>query len=249
MNQKEFEASMRKVGKAAAKALNALAKAAMEGVTTNDLDKMAQELAASAGYLNAPLGYKGFPKSICTSLNDVMCHGVPDDVKLVKGDLLNIDITFKDPKTNCHGDTSLTLIVGEKDSALINAARAARDATISILRPDISTNYIGWFTKSQAYSSGFNVCKDIGGHGIGKEFHAEPYIPAFSTSPVGGPVLKKGMCITVEPILCEGTGAFKFEKVADSQIYKFICAQGLNSCQFEHTVLITDNGYEILTNE
>lgn len=244
-----FVNGMKSAGKAAAIVLEKLCEAAKAGVTTNQLNELAEDLAKSMGYVNAPLGYKGFPKSICTSLNSVMCHGIPDDIALQDGDLINIDVTLRHPIDGYHGDTSRTIIVGGEDTELLIASRAARDAGIAILKPNVTTNHIGFQTNMlMAWQfPNYKICKDIGGHGIGKKFHDAPYVPSWSGSMVGGWPLKPWTCITVEPIICEGSGQYTFEKLENSDIVIFKCAENKLNCQFEHTVLITDTGHEIMT--
>jgi methionyl aminopeptidase len=252
---KNFVKAMQNIGKKAAFVLTETAKHASAGTTLNDLDLLARDLSLSQGVESACLGYKGYPKYTCISVNDVMCHGLPDDTKLKPGDVVNIDVTVKD-KDGHHGDTSLSFVVaGETDLAkleinklLVAAAKDARDAGIRAVRPYGTTGEIGFYTANNValYKGKFDLVDEIGGHGIGKEFHMAPFIPSFGNWGTGD-VLRPWTCITVEPILVIGSPKFKTERIPGSEIQIFKTVDGLPAAQFEHTVLITDKGYEILT--
>jgi methionyl aminopeptidase len=251
---REFVNGMRKAGRLAAKVLAETCKLAQVGATTNELDKFAHDFTLSNGGTNACLGYQGFPKSICTSPNEVICHGVPDDKKLKSGDVLNIDVTVK--VGPYHGDTSQTIIVGsaknDKSVCIVNAALGAMTAGIKVARPFGHTNDIGYATMTWLKKNypEFHICQQIGGHGIGKIFHDKPFIPGVGTFGTG-PILKPWTCITVEPVVWEDQG-FESEDIKpleghDKCNIKVFRAKGGLSAQFEHTLLITDSGYEILT--
>jgi len=252
---KEFVSGMRKAGKLAARTLAHTIKHAVAGVTTNDLDKIASDFTLSNGGTNACVGYGGYPKAICTSVNEVMCHGVPDDRFLVQDDTLNIDVTVK--VGPYHGDCSATIGIGAlpaRAAAVIQAALEARDAGIRAIRPFGKTGDIGFATESLIYRKfpQFYLVKDIGGHGIGKIFHDHPFVPAHGKFGTGD-VLKPWTCITVEPIVWENQG-YKAVDIAPlpghekCKVKMYVCPKGL-SAQFEHTVLVTDKGYEVLTVE
>jgi methionyl aminopeptidase len=252
---KEFVNGMRKAGKLAARVLAHTVKHAVAGVSTNELDQIASDFTLSNGGTNACLGYGGYPKTICTSVNEVLCHGVPDDRCLRQDDTVNIDVTVK--VGPYHGDCSVTIPIGNvlpKAAVVIQAALEARDAGIRAIRPFGKTGDIGFATESliQKKYPHLWLVKDIGGHGIGKIFHDFPFVPSqgrFGT----GDVLKPWSCITVEPIVWENQSykavdiepLFGYDKC---KVKMYVCPKGL-SAQFEHTVLVTDTGYEILTVE
>lgn len=252
---KNFVDGMRKAGKLAARTLAHVSKFAVEGVTTNELDKIAHDFTLSNGGKNACLGYRGYPKSICTSLNEVLCHGVPDDTKLKSGDIINIDVTVL--VNGYHGDTSLTLGIGdisEKARQIINAARGARDAGIRAVRPNGTTGDIGFVTSMFIKNNypQFKLVEDIGGHGIGKIFHDEPFIPSVGRFGIGKP-LRPWTCLTVEPIVWEDQG-YKSEEISpldghDKCTVALFRGNGGLATQFEHTILVTNTGYEILTED
>ena len=242
MNE-EFIIGMRAAGKLAAQTLQHVKNIAVSGVTTDLLNKAAHEFIVAHGGIPAPLNYKGFPKSICTSVNEIVCHGIPNDRKLIDGDHINIDVTVI--LNGYHGDTSISMVVGQPDSPLVEAARKATMAGISVIRPGATVGDIGFASNKSASRSGFHVCPDIGGHGIGLIFHDKPFVPAVGKKG-RGEILVPGMCITVEPLLFERYAVLESELIPNSQILVHT-AGGTISAQFEHTVLITDVGYEILT--
>jgi methionyl aminopeptidase len=247
MMDRSFIAGMRKAGKLAARTLSHVIKHAKEGITTNELDQIASDFTLSNGGQNACLGYRGYPKSICTSLNEVLCHGVPDDTKLVSGDLINIDVTVS--VNGYFGDTSATIGIGtisEEVGELIHAAYGARMAGIQAVRPFGRTGDIGFSTTNWIQSNypGWSLVKDIGGHGIGKTFHMDPFVPSVGKFGQGF-VLKPWTCITVEPIVWEDQG-YIVESIPLSSIQVYKGKDGL-AAQFEHTILVTATGFEILT--
>lgn len=253
MKDNAFIQGMRKAGKLAALTLEHTCSFAKEGVTTDELDKIAHDFTLSNGGTNACLGYRGYPKSICTSINEVLCHGLPDSTKLQSGDIVNIDVTVK--VGPYHGDTSRTIAIGtvsEEARDIIRAAKGARDAGITAIRPRGRTGDIGYSTQVwiQNNFSQFKLVKDIGGHGIGKIFHDKPFVPAFGSFGFGE-VLRPWTCITVEPIVWQGEfqEQLPIEPLAGMEkcaVTVIKANRGL-SAQFEHTVLITHLGYEILT--
>lgn len=245
---------MRKAGKLAALVLAHVCAHAKEGVTTNELDKIAHDFTIANGGTNACLGYKGYPKSLCTSVNEMLCHGVPNDVPLQSGDIVNIDVTVK--VGPYHGDTSRTIGIGQisVDAArLIEAAHGAMMAGIRAVKPNCRTGDIGHATNMwlmQNYPD-MRPCLEIGGHGIGRVFHDAPFIPSFGQQDAGEKI-KLWSCITVEPIILLNVPAFHSHKIeplkghAECKVQEIKGTGGL-AAQFEHTVLVTVDGCEILT--
>jgi methionyl aminopeptidase len=252
MNQ-NFVNGMRKAGKLAALVLKHVIAQAKEGVSTNQLDLIADAFTLANGGTSACIGYKGYPKATCISLNGILCHGVPDETVLKSGDILNIDVTVK--VGEYYGDTSASIGIGdisEEARAIISAAKGARDAGILAVRPYGRTGDIGHSSSSyiKKHYPQFLLNKDIGGHGIGKVFHDKPFVPAvgmFGT----GETIKPWTCLTVEPIVCQ-TEDILAEKINPAEghsscgVLLFKAKYGL-AAQFEHTILVTDTGYEILT--
>lgn len=238
---------MKAVCKLAARTLENIAKYVKPGVTTLELDQIVEDFTRTNGAVSAPLGYNGFPKSICTSINQVVCHGVPDSTKLKEGDIVNVDITpFKD---GFFGDCSATYYVGvvaEKVKLLVNAAEMARDKGIEAIKPGGFTGDIGFVTEKFVTRKGYTCVKEIGGHGIGRVFHTDPFVPAIGKKGKGE-VLVPWHCITVEPMVNEGVSAVKEFDIPGSTVKYYETADGKLSAQFEHTVLVTDTGYEVLT--
>lgn len=246
---------MRKAGKLAGIVLQRTCAFAKEGMTTNDLDLFAQTLTIELGGTNACLGYKGYPKSLCTSVNEMLCHGVPNDVPLKNGDIVNIDVTVK--VGPYHGDTSATIGIGQIDpeaARLIEAARGAMLAGIAAVKPNGRTGDIGNATSAWLRENhpDFQVCRDIGGHGIGRVFHDAPFIPAFGDKDTGEKI-KLWSCITVEPIILTssvreyfGHKIEPYKGHAECKVQEIKATKGL-AAQFEHTVLVTVDGAEILT--
>lgn len=238
---------MKFICKLAARTLEHIAKYVKAGVSTNELDKIVYDYTLSHDAIPACLGYKGYPKTICTSVNDVICHGVPDDYILKEGDIINVDITSL--KDGFFGDNSATFAVGkisENAKKIIKAAEAARDTGIEAIRPKGTTGDIGFAIDKFATRAGFSTVKEIGGHGIGRIFHDEPFVPSFGKKGRGD-VLIPWQCITIEPMLNEGSPEIDEYDIKGSlhKYYKTI-DQKL-SAQFEHTVLVTDTGYDVLT--
>ncbi|NQZ00205.1 MAG: type I methionyl aminopeptidase [Bdellovibrionales bacterium] len=238
---------MQKVGRLAAELLQHLGQYVTAGTTTNEIDKIAHDWTLSKGATPAPLGYHGFPKSICTSLNECICHGVPDDRPLQDGDAINIDVTCI--LDGFHGDTSSMFFVGpasEKAQAISDCAYEAMHKGIEAITPGGKTGDIGFAINKFVTRKGYYPVREIGGHGIGSEFHGDPFVPSYGKKGKGEP-LRPWTCITVEPMINE-TGADIVEfSIPDSTIKYYETADKTLSAQFEHTVLITDEGYEILT--
>lgn len=244
---KEEIVKMRAVCKLAYRVLEHAGKYVKVGITTAEIDQIVEDFTKSHGATSAPLGYHGFPKSICTSVNQVICHGVPDQTKLKDGDIVNLDVTpFKD---GFFGDTSATFIVGNASAAardLVSAAEQARDKGIEAITPNGFTGDIGFVIDKYASRKGYSTVKEIGGHGIGRIFHEDPFIPSYGKKG-RGEALIPWHCITVEPMLNAGTAAVKEFDIPGSDVKYYETSDGKLSAQFEHTILVTDVGYEILT--
>ena len=239
--------SMEKVCQLAAQTLQHIAKFVKAGVTTNELDKIVHDYTLSHEAMPAPLNYNGFPKSICTSVNHCICHGVPDDTVLRDGDIINVDVTSY--KYGFHGDTSATFLVGEvseRAKDITEAAEAAMFKGIEAIRPTGSVGDIGFAINKYVTRKGYFAVREIGGHGIGREFHEEPFVPSFGRKGKGER-LKPFGTITVEPMINENDKAIVELDIPNSTIRYYETQDKTLSAQFEHTVLITDAGYEILT--
>ncbi len=221
------------------------------GVTTEKLDQLCYDFILSHSAVPAPLNYNGFPKSICTSVNNCICHGVPDSRVLKEGDIINVDVTCI--KDGFFGDTSKTFFVGEvteiaKD--LTDCAFQAMHKGIEAIKPHGTTGDIGFAIGKYVTRRGFFPVLEIGGHGIGKKFHDEPFVPSVGKKGKGE-VLQPWSCITVEPMVNEKSQGIKEFPIDKSSVkYYHTIDEGLSS-QFEHTILITDgsgsSNYEILT--
>ncbi|MGE3974511.1 MAG: type I methionyl aminopeptidase [Bdellovibrionales bacterium] len=244
---KTFINGMEKAGRLAAEALQKLGQMVKSGVTTDELDKAGYDFLMSRGAKPAPLNYHGFPKSICTSVNEVICHGVPSSQKLKEGDIINIDVTSL--LDGYHGDTSATFFVGKVSEAAQRITLAAQEAMfkgIEAIEPGATTGDIGFAINKHATKKGFYVVRDIGGHGIGKIFHDEPFVPSYGKKGKGEP-LKLWRCITVEPMINETNAPMIEHDIPNSSHKWYATADKCLSAQFEHTVLITDSGYQIMT--
>ncbi len=238
---------MRETCRLAARVLKYTGSHVRAGITTNELDRIAEDYTQKLGASSAPLGYHGFPKSICTSVNHCICHGVPDSTVLKEGDVVNIDITtFKD---GFHGDTSATFFVGNvSDEAkdLTDCAFQAMHKGIEAIRPSGTTGDIGFAISKFVTKRGYYVVRDIGGHGIGRKFHDEPFVPSYGKKGRGEPLIP-WTCITVEPMVNQTSAGMIEKSIPESSIKYYETEDACLSAQFEHTVLITDTGYEVLT--
>ncbi len=238
---------MAKAGKLAARTLEHVEKFIKPGITTSEIDGIVRDFIASHNALSAPLGYNGFPKSCCTSVNDVICHGVPDQTKLVVGDAINVDVTTL--VDGFHGDTSRTYYVGQVDDKvkkIVECAKLCMEKGIEAISPNGTTGDIGFAINKCVTRNGYYAVQEIGGHGIGKKFHMDPYVPSFGKKGKGD-ILRPNFCITVEPMINETSAPIKEYNIPGSTIKWYATGDGSLSAQFEHTVLITSEGYEILT--
>jgi len=219
--------------------------------TTEKLDKLCHDFILSHGATPAPLGYNGFPKSICTSVNSCICHGVPNNTALKEGDIINVDITCI--KNGFHGDTSKTFFVGEvsqKAKDLTDCAFQAMHKGIKAIRPNGTTGDIGFAIEKYANKKGFHPVKEIGGHGIGRKFHDDPFVPSIGKKGRGEKLIPWS-CLTVEPMLNENSPHIKEFDIKNSSVKYYHTIDDSLSAQFEHTILIKDEEseepYEILT--
>ena len=235
---------MRVAGRLAAQAMEAAASVIAPGVTTDEIDAVGHEFLLDHGAYPSTLGYKGFPKSLCTSINEVICHGIPDSRSLEDGDLVNLDITAF--IGGVHGDTDATYLVGDVDEesrVLVERTREAMMRGIRAALPGRPINVVGRVIESYARRFGYGVVKDFTGHGIGTAFHSGLVIPHYDAAPAYGKLIEPGMTFTVEPMLNLGTA--EWEMWDDG--WTVVTADRKRSAQFEHTILITEDGNEILT--
>jgi len=240
---------MRIVGRLAAQALAAVGEAIAPGVTTDELDRVGHEFLCDHDAYPSTLGYPGggrgptFTKSLCTSLNEVICHGIPDSTQLHDGDICNIDITAF--KHGVHGDTNATYLVGDVDEEsrlLVERTYEATMRGINAVAPGRQLSVVGRVIESYARRFGYGVVRDFTGHGIGTAFHSGLVVPHYD-DPSATTVLETGMTFTIEPMINLGT--HEWTMWADG--WTIVTADLRRSAQFEHTVLVTDSGVEILT--
>lgn len=237
-------AQMRVAGRLAAQVLEMIDEHVRPGVTTGELDRICHDFITSEQRaIPAPLNYKGFPKSICTSVNHQVCHGIPGNKRLKKGDLLNIDITII--KDGYHGDTSKMFFVGEPSILARRLARTTQEAMwigIAQIRPGANLGDIGHAIQNFAEGKRYSVVREYCGHGIGRAFHEEPQVLHYG-NPGDGITLRPGMCFTVEPMINAGRRDIKL--LPDG--WTVVTKDRSLSAQWEHTVLVTRDGHEILT--
>jgi methionyl aminopeptidase len=234
---------MRVAGRLAAQALDEVAGHIAPGVTTDELDRVGHEFLCDHGAYPSTLGYRGFPKSLCTSVNEVVCHGIPDSTVLRDGDIVNVDITAY--IGGVHGDTDATYLVGDVDEEsrlLVERTREAMMRGIKAVAPGRQISVIGRVIESYARRFGYGVVRDFTGHGIGSAFHSGLVIPHYD-DPRYDTVMEPGMTFTVEPMLNLGT--HEWEMWEDG--WTVVTKDRMRSAQFEHTVLVTEDGHEILT--
>ncbi len=238
--------SMRRVGRLAAETLVEVSKIIRPGITTQDIDDLVHEFTIRRGARPAPLNYKGFPKSVCTSVNEVVCHGIPGPRVLTDGDIVNVDVTPVLPaRGGFHGDTNATFYVGEPSPEarrVVEVARVCLELGIQQARPGARLGDIGAAIQEYAESMGCSVVREYCGHGIGRAFHTEPSVPHYGTRG-SGLRLRRGMAFTIEPMI--NLGGHPIDHLDDG--WTVITADGTLSAQFEHTVLITKRGCEVLT--
>lgn len=242
-SQEEIE-KMRIAGKLAADVLDMIEPHVVPGVTTNELDRICHDYIVDVQQaIPAPLNYRGFPKSICTSINQQICHGIPSEKKLKNGDIVNIDITVI--KDEYHGDTSKMFCVGHvapHAKRLVNITRESLFKGIELVKPGTTLGDIGHVIQKHAESNRYSIVREFCGHGIGKKFHEDPHVMHFG-KPGEGAVLEQGMTFTIEPMLNIGKRHMKILKDGWTAVTK----DRSLSAQWEHTILVTESGYEILT--
>ena len=234
---------MRVAARIAAQAMRAASEAIAPGVTTDELDRVAHEFMLDHGAYPSTLGYRGYPKSSCTSVNEVICHGIPDARPLEDGDLVKIDVTaYKD---GVHGDNCATYFCGEVDDAsrlLTERTQEALNRAIKAVRPGRRVNVIGRVIESYAKRFGYGVVRDYTGHGVHTAFHSGLVIPHYD-EPRYDTVIEPGMTFTIEPMITLGSG--------DSSMWDddwtVLTVDGSRCAQFEHTLVVTDTGAEVLT--
>ena len=238
----EFK-KLRNAGKISSQCLDFISDKIKPGVKTQEIDDLCVNFLKKCNAVSAPLFYRGFPKSICTSVNHVVCHGIPSEKILKEGDIVNVDITsFVD---GFHGDTSRTFCVGKvsvKAKNLVETTKEALERSIKILKPGIYLGDIGFEIQNFVEKNGYSVVRDFCGHGVGRNFHEEPNILHYGKKGTG-PKLEEGMVFTIEPMINAG----KYETKLLNDGWTAVTKDKSLSAQFEHTVGITNNGYEIFT--
>jgi len=237
-------AKIRAAGKLAAQAIELAGSSINAGMTTNDLDVIVHEFLVSNGAYPSTLGYRSFPKSCCTSVNEIICHGIPDDLEIKEGDIVNIDVTaYVD---GFHGDSNRTFKVGqvsEEVSLLVDRTKEALDRAIASVMPGRAINVIGRTIESFAKRFNYGVVRDFTGHGIGEAFHSGLVIPHYDAAPHYSNTMEVGMVFTIEPMLTLGTHEWDIwddgwtVATKDKSI----------TAQFEHTLVVTESGAQILT--
>ncbi|GAB2722750.1 type I methionyl aminopeptidase [Nocardia thraciensis] len=234
---------MRLAGKLAAQALEEAGRAVAPGTTTDELDRVVHEYLCDHGAYPSTLGYKGFPKSCCTSLNEVICHGIPDSTVIEDGDIVNIDVTAY--INGVHGDTNKTFLAGDVDEEarlLVERTHEATMRAIKAVRPGRALNVIGRVIESYANRFGYGVVRDFTGHGVGPTFHSGLVILHYD-QPAVESVIEPGMTFTIEPMI--NLGGIDYEIWNDG--WTVVTKDRQWTAQFEHTLVVTDDGAEILT--
>lgn len=235
---------IRAAGKIAADAIALVGSNIRAGVTTDQLDVIGHDFVVAAGAYPSTLGYRGFPKSLCSSINEVICHGIPDDTVLEEGDLINIDITAY--KNGVHGDSNKTFIVGEASADVTDLVERTRESLargIKAVAPGRAINVIGRAIESYAKRFDYGVVRDFTGHGVGTAFHSGLIVPHYDAAPAYETEMVKGMVFTIEPMLT--LGSIEWETWADD--WTVVTRDRSLTAQFEHTLVVTERGAEILT--
>ncbi len=244
-NPKEI-GQMRKACRLAADLLVAVGEQIKPGITTDDINEFVHAYTLEHGAIPAPLNYRGFPKSVCTSVNEVVCHGIPGPRVLNDGDIINVDVTPIFPKRNgFHGDSSITYYVGEPSPLarhVVEVAREALEIGLQQVRPGAYIGDIGAAIQEFAEAKGCSIVREYTGHGIGRIFHGEPSVPHYR-GPNRGVRLRKGMTFTIEPMV--NMGGKDIEHLDDG--WTVITKDHSLTAQFEHTVVVTSSGVDVLT--
>lgn len=239
--------AMRDVCGLAKQLLDYISPFVVAGITTNELDRLCEVYTVNILQAeSAPLNYEGYPKSICTSINKVVCHGIPDETQLKEGDIVNIDVTVKKMYDGVYhyGDTSKMFMIGRvhpRHKFLCEITLESLNRAIEIVKPGVPFSKIGHTIEKIAKNAGFSVVRDFCGHGIGTEFHTQPQILHYSNNLPG--VIESGMIFTIEPMLNEKDSK---TKILEDK-WTAITRDGGYSAQYEHTILVTDDGCEVLT--
>ena len=240
----EQVALIRAAGKLAAQAIELAGESIKVGMRTNELDVIVHEFLISNGAYPSTLGYRGFPKSCCTSVNEIICHGIPDDLEIQDGDIVNIDVTaYLD---GFHGDSNRTFKVGnvsEEVSLLVDRTQESLDRAIAAVMPGRPINVIGRTIESYAKRFGYGVVRDFTGHGIGEAFHSGLVIPHYDAAPHYSNTMEVGMVFTIEPMLTLGT--HEWDMWPDG--WTVATKDKSITAQFEHTLVVTESGAQILT--
>jgi len=234
---------MRHAGAVARDILRLAGQAVKPGVTTDEIDELVHGLCIERNAYPSPLNYRGYPKSVCTSVNEVICHGIPDSRVLMEGDIVNIDVTCF--VGGVHGDTSATFAVGQIDDESRDLIRVTEECTwrgIEAVRPGRPLSDIGWAIEKHATANDLGVVRAFVGHGIGEQFHTDIQVPHFFDS-YSHLRMRTGMAFTIEPMITLGTWQ---HKMWDDD-WTAVTADGKRTAQFEHTVLVTETGAEVLT--
>lgn len=237
-------ARIRAAGRISSRALDAVGEIVRPGVTTAELDRVAHEFVVSHGAYPSTLGYRGYRASSCTSVNEVICHGIPDDTVLREGDIVNVDVTsYLD---GMHGDTNRTFRVGqvtEEVDLLIERTHEAMMRGIKAAKPGRAVNVIGRVIETYAKRFGYGVVRDFTGHGVGSSFHSGLIIPHYDSAPAYADIIKPGMVFTVEPMLTLGTHEWR----QWSDEWTVTTRDNSITAQFEHTIVVREDGFELLT--
>ncbi|MCK6209372.1 type I methionyl aminopeptidase [Georgenia sp. EYE_87] len=235
---------IRRASRLAARALEEVGRHVAPGVTTDELDRIGHEFLTDHGAYPSTLEYMGFPKSLCTSVNEVICHGIPDSTVLEEGDILNVDITaYLD---GVHGDLNAMFEVGEVDEEshlLVERTRTAMERGIKAVRPGRAVNVIGRVIESYARRFDYGVVRDFTGHGVGEAFHSGLVIPHYDSAPRYDDVMVPGMVFTIEPMLT--LGDIEWEQWDDG--WTVLTKDRARTAQWEHTIVVTEDGAEVLT--
>ena len=240
----EAVARIRESGRIAADAIALVGASIRPGITTDELDAIGHDYMVANDAYPSTLGYRGYPKSLCSSVNEVICHGIPDDTVLEAGDIVNIDITAF--KNGVHGDSNQTFTVGEVSTEvadLIDRTRESLNRGIKAVAPGRQINVIGRAIESYAKRFGYGVVRDFTGHGVGEAFHSGLIVPHYDSAPMHATEIELGMVFTIEPMLT--LGSIEWEMWPDD--WTVVTKDRSMTAQFEHTMVVTERGAEILT--